>query len=69
MPSLVKKKYRMLGECLLIYSLQSQALRTLVDMLTSRGFPGDSTCVSKLSLVNLIAKDANLVFPLFDSSN
>ena len=33
---------RILGECLLISSLPSKALRTLVE---SRGLPSDSTCV------------------------
>ena len=33
-------------------------------MLTSRGLPSDSTSFSKPGLVNLISKDANLVFYL-----
>ena len=49
--------YRMLGECLLISSLPGKALRTLVDITRLAAF-------SRPSLVNLISKDANLVFYL-----
>ena len=47
---------RILGECLLISSLLGKASRTLVDIAR--------LAVSKPSLVNLISKDANLVFYL-----
>ena len=61
-----------LGECLLISSLSGKALRTHVDI--ARLAERFSKRLSKLSLVNLISKDANLVFylsvyPLFHSSN
>ena len=51
---------RILGKCLLISSLPGKALRTLVDIvrLASRC----QHAFSKPSLVNLISKDANLVF-------
>ena len=93
---------RILGECLLISSLPGKALRTLVDIarlveifentrwvsfdikFTRQGF--ENACwhceacqaiqnaFSKQSLVNLVSKDANLVFYvsvylLFHSSN
>ena len=63
------------GECLLISSLPDKALRTLVDIARlaeqSRAI---QQAFSKPSLVNLISKDANLVFylsvyPLFHSLN
>ena len=42
---------RKLGECLLMSSLPGKALRMLVDIAR---IASDSTCVLKLSLVNLI---------------
>ena len=55
-------KYRILGECLLISSLPGNALRTSVDITIQHAF-------SKLSLVNSISKDANLITKLIHSSN
>ena len=48
--SIYSNKYRILGECL---SLPGKALRHL---LTSRGFPSDSTCVLKAELGELNIK-------------
>ena len=48
---------RILGECILISNLQGNALRTFVGRAIQHAF-------SKQSLVNLISKDANLVFYL-----
>ena len=63
---------RLLGECLLISSLPGKALRMLVDIarLAERFYMR----YQSPSLVNLISKDANLVFylsvyPLLHSSN
>ena len=50
-----------LGECLFISSLPGKASRLLVDIarLAKQLF---NMCSQKPSLVNLISKDANLVF-------
>ena len=63
---------RILGECLLISSLPGKALRTHVDI--ARLAERCQHAFSKPSLVNLISKDANLVFylsvyPLLNTSN
>ena len=65
-------KYRILGECLLISSLPGKALRTHVDI--ARLAERCQHAFLKPSLVNLISKDANLVFylsvyPLLNTSN
>ena len=52
---------RIPGLCLLISSLPDSALRTHVESL---GKPCD---VNKRSLVNLISKDTNVVFSIYDS--
>ena len=49
--------YRIQGDCLLISSLPGKALRTLVEACRAI-----QHAFSKPSLVNLISKDANLVF-------
>ena len=54
-------KYRILGECLLISGLPGKVLRTLVDSEASQGI---QHAFSKMNRVNMISKDANLVFYL-----
>ena len=56
-------KQRILGECLLISSLPSKALRTLVEL---RGLSSDSTCLleAEPGKHDAVSKDANLVFYL-----
>ena len=51
---------RILGECLLISILPGKALRTLADI--ARLAERFSIVFSKRSLVNLVSKDADLVF-------
>ena len=55
---------RILGECLLIFSLPSKASRSFVE---SRGLPSDSTCGLEAQPGNLISKDTNMVFYIFIS--
>ena len=54
-------KYRILGECRLISGLPGKVLRTLVDSEASQGI---QHAFSKINRVNMISKDANLVFYL-----
>ena len=57
---------RILGECLLISSLPGKVLRMLVDI--ARLAERFQHAFEKPSLVNLISKDANLVFYLSQNS-
>ena len=58
LPIMFKIK-RILGECILISNLSGKALRGLVDCEACRAI---QNALSKPNLVNLISKDANLVF-------
>ena len=54
---------RILGECILISSLLGKATRTLVD-IARQACRAIQHAFSKPGLVNLKAKDANMVFYL-----
>ena len=57
---------RILGSCLLISSLPGSALRTHVDI--ARQASRYQQAFSKPCLVNLISKDTNLVFSIYDNT-